>query len=178
MEFPQQLALVNSFASSVDVDTKQDDFDSTARFGRWLAAQGIAVGREPTAAELELATGLRDALRAELHGHHGTGDPGARSRLDSYASRVPLRAAFGAGPASLAGAGEGIEKMLGDVIAEIVLAEREGTWPRVKICREDTCQAVFFDQSKNQSKTWCSMGVCGNRNKTRSYRSRQRVAGS
>jgi predicted RNA-binding Zn ribbon-like protein len=60
------------------------------------------------------------------------------------------------------------------VLAAMVIAEREGSWHRLKICREDTCQWVFFDRSKNQSKTWCSMRVCGNRNKTRSYRSRQR----
>jgi len=171
--FPQELALVQAFATAIDVD-------SPARFGRWLTANGYPVEHEPTAAELALATGLRDALRAELEAHHdaGAGDPDARSRLDSYASRVPLRAAFGAGPAGLAGAGEGVAKVLGDVIAQVVLAERAGSWARVKICREDTCQAVFFDQSKNQSKTWCSMGICGNRNKTRSYRSRQRQAES
>ncbi|MFI7544479.1 CGNR zinc finger domain-containing protein [Actinoplanes sp. NPDC049599] len=35
------------------------------------------------------------------------------------------------------------------------------------------CRSVFYDRSKNGSKTWCSMEVCGNRNKTRSYRRRQ-----
>jgi predicted RNA-binding Zn ribbon-like protein len=85
-----------------------------------------------------------------------------------------LRAAFGAGPATLEPAGTGAGVMLGRVLAAMVLAEREGTWERVKICREDTCQVAFFDRSKNHSKTWCSMGVCGNRNKTRSYRSRRR----
>jgi predicted RNA-binding Zn ribbon-like protein len=175
-DFPEQLRLVKSFASSVDAETGQDDLDSPAQFGRWLAAHGFPIEREPTAAELAFAAGLRDALRAELRTHHGDEPGDVRARLNSYASRVPLRAGFGAGPATLVPAGEGIEAMLGEVVAAMVLAERDGSWPRVKICREDTCQVVFFDQSKNQSKTWCSMGVCGNRNKTRSYRSRQRVA--
>jgi len=56
-----------------------------------------------------------------------------------------------------------------------VLADRDGSWRRVKICREDTCQWVFYDQSKNSAKQWCSMRVCGNRNKTRAYRARQRA---
>jgi predicted RNA-binding Zn ribbon-like protein len=176
---PQQLALFVSFGNSIDIDSGQDDFDSPDRFGRWLAAHGFEFGREPTAAELEFATVMRDAIRAELHAHHdGGSDPDARARLDSYAGRLPLRAAFGDGPATLVAAGEGVEQMLGEVVAQMVLAERDGTWSRLKICREDTCQWVFFDQSKNQSKTWCSMGTCGNRNKTRSYRSRRRAAGT
>jgi len=177
--FPQQLELVKSFGNSIDIDAQQDEFDSPARFGRWLAAHGFGLEREPAAAELEFAIGMREAIRAELQAHHdGGGDPDARARLDSYAGRLPLRAAFGDGPATVVAAGEGVEKMLGEVVAQMVLAERDGTWSRVKICREDTCQYVFFDQSKNQSKTWCSMGTCGNRNKTRSYRSRQRASGT
>jgi hypothetical protein len=64
--------------------------------------------------------------------------------------------------------------MLGAVLGAMVLAEREGGWHRLKICREETCRRVFFDKSKNQSKTWCSMQACGNRSKTRTYRDRQR----
>jgi predicted RNA-binding Zn ribbon-like protein len=108
--------------------------------------------------------------------HHGDGDsPTARAKLDAYARMVPLRATFGAGPAALVPAGGGVAVMLGTVLAAIVIAEHEGTWERVKICREETCQVAFYDRSKNQSKTWCSMGICGNRNKTRSYRDRRRT---
>jgi predicted RNA-binding Zn ribbon-like protein len=173
-DLPAELRIVKSFADSVDVESAQDDFDSTARFGRWLVAHGFD-HPEPTADELALAIAMRGALRDELIGHHGGTDSGeARSRLDTYAERVPLRAAFGPGPATLVPVGAGVQEMLGRVLAAMVLAEHDGTWQRVKICREDTCQVVFFDRSKNQSKTWCSMGLCGNRNKTRSYRERRR----
>ena len=47
----------------------------------------------------------------------------------------------------------------------------DGTWRRLKACREDTCQWAFYDRSKNRSGTWCSMAVCGNRAKARAYRS-------
>jgi predicted RNA-binding Zn ribbon-like protein len=175
-DFPEQLRLVRSFANSVDVETAQDDLDSPERFGRWLVAHGFD---HPTPSEEErmLALGVRDALRGELMAHHGDGDTRtARAKLDAYARMVPLRAAFGEGPATLAPASGGVAGKLGAVLAAIVIAEHEGTWERVKICREETCQVAFYDRSKNQSKTWCSMGVCGNRNKTRTYRDRQRAA--
>jgi predicted RNA-binding Zn ribbon-like protein len=173
-DFPEPLRIVRSFANSVDVESAQDDLDSPVRFGRWLVAHGFD-HPAPTEEERVLALGIRDALREELMAHHGDGDlRTARARLDAYARMVPLRAAFGDGPAGLAPAGSGVATMLGTVLAAIVIAEREGTWERVKICREETCQVAFYDRSKNHSKTWCSMGVCGNRNKTRSYRDRQR----
>ena len=172
---PDELHLVESFANSLDVETAQDDLDSASRFGRWLTAHGFP-DIEPDDDELALATAVRDALRAELTVHHDRGFSGeARTRLDGYAARIPLRVAFRPdGPATLVPAGSGVVAMLGAVLAEMVLAEREGDWHRLKICPEETCRRVFFDRSKNQSKTWCSMRACGNRNKTRTYRGRQR----
>src|ERR687886_170562 len=38
--------------------------------------------------------------------------------------------------------------------------------------RFDVCHWVFYDRSRNRSSTWCAMSVCGNRTKTRRYRSR------
>ena len=176
LDIPPALHMVESFAHSADAESGADDFDSTARFGRWLAAHGYASAAEPDEDQLAFAVGFRAALWVELMAHHGGGDPdeSARAELDDYAASVALRAVFGDGPACLAGIGEGFERMMGDVVGEMVVAEREGSWRRLKICREDTCRAVYFDRSKNSSKTWCSMAICGNRNKTRSYRGRQR----
>ena len=38
---------------------------------------------------------------------------------------------------------------------------------RMKICAN--CQWLFLDKSKNRSRTWCDMTVCGNRVKARLY---------
>ena len=52
-------------------------------------------------------------------------------------------------------------------------AMADDTWPRLKACRKHSCQWAFYDQSKNRSRTWCSMKVCGNRTKARAYRERR-----
>ncbi len=175
-EGPGSLQVVESFANSVDVETGADDFDSTARFGAWLAAHGFP-GAEPSAAELELARGVREALRAELTAHHPGADatdaPDARTRLDALAARIPLRAGFGASPATVRPAADGALGLLGAVLAAVVLAERDGTWHRLKLCPADDCRWVYYDRSRNTSKAWCSMDGCGNRAKTRAYRGRR-----
>jgi predicted RNA-binding Zn ribbon-like protein len=43
---------------------------------------------------------------------------------------------------------------------------------RIKTCPGTNCGWKFVDQSKNQSRRWCDMGVCGNLAKARHYRAR------
>ena len=44
----------------------------------------------------------------------------------------------------------------------------------IKRCEEETCVLWFSDQTKSHSRRWCSMEVCGNRNKVAAYRARRR----
>ncbi|MBV8670321.1 MAG: CGNR zinc finger domain-containing protein, partial [Candidatus Eremiobacteraeota bacterium] len=46
----------------------------------------------------------------------------------------------------------------------------DGSWARLKVCRDDTCRWAFYDRSKNRSSCWCLMSVCGNRSKVRRHR--------
>jgi predicted RNA-binding Zn ribbon-like protein len=170
-DMPAELALVESFLNSLDTESGADDLDCIARYAAWLQAHD-----QPSAdlgdRDLADARALRDALRAAARAHHDGSD---QESFDALTRRIPLRARFGPEGIGLASAEAGARSVLGAVLAAVVLAERDGTWRRVKICREDTCQWAFYDQSKNSSKQWCSMRVCGNRNKTRSYRARQRA---
>jgi predicted RNA-binding Zn ribbon-like protein len=50
--------------------------------------------------------------------------------------------------------------------------------PRVRQCaRSEGCDWLFVDSSKNQSRRWCSMKLCGSRDKTRRYYQRKRGGG-
>jgi predicted RNA-binding Zn ribbon-like protein len=46
----------------------------------------------------------------------------------------------------------------------------------VRICASDNCDWLFLDTSKNHSRRWCDMKVCGNRAKARRYYGRQKLA--
>jgi predicted RNA-binding Zn ribbon-like protein len=43
----------------------------------------------------------------------------------------------------------------------------------IRRCASSTCQWLFLDTSKNHTRRWCDMKVCGNRNKARRFHLRQ-----
>jgi predicted RNA-binding Zn ribbon-like protein len=45
---------------------------------------------------------------------------------------------------------------------------------RVRECEAETCRWLFMDHSKNQSRRWCDMKVCGNREKAKRFHGRNR----
>jgi predicted RNA-binding Zn ribbon-like protein len=45
---------------------------------------------------------------------------------------------------------------------------------RLRSCQCDTCRWLFLDTSKNHSRRWCDMQVCGNRMKARRFQARGR----
>lgn len=40
-------------------------------------------------------------------------------------------------------------------------------------CASSTCRWLFLDTSKNHSRRWCDMAICGNRTKVRRFQARQ-----
>jgi len=47
-------------------------------------------------------------------------------------------------------------------------------WRRVRICRN--CDWLFVDRSRNASRLWCDMSVCGNRQKAKRHYERRKAA--
>lgn len=43
-------------------------------------------------------------------------------------------------------------------------------------CAARDCDWLFLDQSRNGSRRWCDMTVCGNREKARRFQRRARAA--
>lgn len=50
----------------------------------------------------------------------------------------------------------------------------EADLSRIKQCRGNHCGWLFFDNTKNKSRQWCDMSVCGNRAKASALRARMR----
>lgn len=55
--------------------------------------------------------------------------------------------------------------------AELLTSDR---LPRVRECGGDHCGWLFLDETKNRSRRWCEMSVCGNRAKARRHYDRLR----
>jgi predicted RNA-binding Zn ribbon-like protein len=59
---------------------------------------------------------------------------------------------------------------IGRATGRLVLSARLG---RVRSCAASDCGWWFMDDSKNHSRRWCDMKICGNREKIKRFRSRQ-----
>jgi predicted RNA-binding Zn ribbon-like protein len=151
---PEPLAEVQRFLNSVDLEHDVDWLPD------WLEERGLG-------GELERARALREALRSLALGNNGAAlDPVALELVNSAAARLPLQ--LGTDGRLHVGAGDG---PLEGIVATAYGAMLDGSWSRLKACRN--CCWSFYDYSPNRSATWCSMQLCGNRKKTRAYRSRR-----
>jgi predicted RNA-binding Zn ribbon-like protein len=174
---PGQLEIVRSFVNSVDLEDEIEELGSPRALATWLAAHDLAGGEtRVTRADLDRAIGLREALRAVLLSHNGgpNAPAGAVSTLDDAArrARVQLRFREGVGTVLEPDAG-GVDGALGRLLAIVHASIADGSWNRLKACREDSCEWAFYDHTKNRSGAWCNMGVCGNRAKARAFRERR-----
>jgi predicted RNA-binding Zn ribbon-like protein len=164
--------LVRSFANTVDAEDGIDRLATAGDFRDWLRERKLEGGDRPVpAADLDLARDLRRVLRSEMASHHDTGeDPAARAALDRMAEALPVRVVPSSG--GLEPVADGPRGALTRVLASTHNLVRAGVWQRLKICPNDDCAWAFYDESRNRSRRWCSMRVCGNREKVRAYRDR------
>jgi predicted RNA-binding Zn ribbon-like protein len=163
---PGRLELVRRFVNTVDHEHGREVLHSPARLEALLVELGlIEAGTPVTEANLERALELREGLRRlALANNEGAADTILEAelvvRLDGRSGVLepPRHTADGA---------------LADLVGIVYTAMADGTWSRLKACRRDVCQWLFYDRSRNLSAVWCQMAVCGNRTKTKAYRARR-----
>ena len=180
---PGELAIVQAFVNTLDIEEQTEELASAAGLQRWLSAAGLPAG-PVTRADLAAAIELREALRGVLRGHvrpasgHTAGPDAAglaeaAARLDDIAARLPAGlAAQPDGQVRVTAPGTGASAALTRLLLIAAQAALTGTWDRLKVCSADDCQWAFYDRSPTRSGCWCSMQVCGSRAKARAYRSR------
>ena len=174
---PGALEEVRSFLSIHDhVQGDPDSLPpSTLSLEAWLRTSG-AIASSDSLDERDLRWGLdvRAALKAKVQENMGTPDAGASQVLDDAARKAGVRVSFADPDRPLRTDEQGVRGAIGRILAAAFLAELDGTWHRLRECADATCTSVFYDRSKNHSSKWCSMASCGNRNKVRRFRERER----
>jgi len=172
---PDRLALIQEFVNSVELPDGVDELGSAETAASWLCAHD-AVTASLSPGDVQRLVDTREALRDLLEAHtRDTVRAAAVVRLQALlgqASLVPVLSVTGASLAS--SQHRGVDGFLGAVSAAIVEASIKGTWARLKVCRQDSCRWAFYDRSKNGCACWCSMRVCGSREKARAYRARRK----
>jgi predicted RNA-binding Zn ribbon-like protein len=171
---PGPLRLVQRFVNTVDLEGGPELLPDAAALREWLVSDRLLdAGARVTRADHRRAIALREAIRELAAAHAGHDhDPGAAEIVNAAARRAGLHPVLGA-TTRLEPAAGGVDAALGRIVAAIHAAVAEGTWPRLKACDRHACRWAYDDRSKNRSGHWCSMAVCGSREKNRrAYRRR------
>ena len=173
---PGGLALMQRFVNTRNYLSGGDLLADAEQATAWLTGHGLLGASERIGErERERLVEFREALRSLLSVNNGI--PGADAQaLNKFLATVDFRVQSGSdGRLGLESAPDGgqVERVVGRLIAEAVRAEAEGRWGRLKACSNEECRWAFYDASKNRSGRWCTMQVCGVRQKMRAYRERK-----
>lgn len=172
---PEPLVLVQDLVNTVDLEEQRDVLQGPHDLSTFCADHGLP-GLRFDPAGLDQVLTLREAVRDVCQAHAGV-DVSAQSlgQLDRLLTDAPLTLAMSAdGSAAIRpaqGLG-GVPALVAQIAADIATASAEGTWPRLKACAADTCRWVYYDRSPAGRSRWCTMSLCGARNKMRKYRAR------
>lgn len=172
---PGALEIVQAFLNSADLEDGREDFDSLEGLRTWIVSHALApLSISLTDEDRVRAVAFREGIRDRLVAHSGdAAADGWADRREREFDAIPLSFTFPEGDEpTLLPQGTGIEAVFSQLAANIYTASVDGTWQRLKICRNDVCRWAFYDASRNRSGVWCSMAVCGSRVKARSYRRR------
>lgn len=178
---PAGAELIEQFVNTNELDEPDGELLKDPRaLGAWLSEHDLLpAGAAVSDDDLARALRVREALRSLLLANNGAPlDAAAVTTLNDAAGESHLRVSFSPrGAAELVPDEANVPGALSRMLAVAYTAMADESWKRLKACRLDDCQWAFYDHSKNRSRTWCSMKVCGNRAKARAYRERQRGDG-
>ena len=173
---PAPLDVVQDFVNTEIPDWNRDDLGTPEALAEWLCGRGLigaddAVDGEAFVAARALRAALRELALANTLGEAPA--PDRRAAIDAALGAFPLVVRAGSDGPGIAPAGSGVQRGLAALVAVVAAARAGGAWERLKACRQETCGWLFYDSSRNRSSNWCSMKVCGGREKSRAYRHRR-----
>jgi predicted RNA-binding Zn ribbon-like protein len=175
-ETPEPLALIQAVVNTRYGRTRADDWQSPEQVRAWLIHHRLLARETPVLqGDQRRLIEVREALRGLLRGNNGKpADPEQVETLNHIAKHAPLIVHFRQdGSAKLVPDIEGVDGVISLLLGIVFVAMADGTWTRLKVCRNERCQKAFYDSSRNHSGTWCAMAKCGSRVKARTYRQRQ-----
>jgi predicted RNA-binding Zn ribbon-like protein len=184
---PAELALLYDFVNTLDerrfvengiTHTGGDEIETPRLLESWMRERGLLhrtehVDARHHRAALELRKALRDFLLNRPDDRHQARE--AALQLTAASRQFPLMLAVSDEGAVALSPVPGASA-LGSVLGQMIGLAETDRLARLKTCPSDECHWIFFDRSKPANRHWCSSFRCGNRQKTRAYRVRQREA--
>ncbi|HEX4205188.1 MAG TPA: CGNR zinc finger domain-containing protein [Ktedonobacteraceae bacterium] len=175
---PKPLALVQALVNTQYGQARHEHTELTnpEQLRAWLVAHSLLADGTPVMeGDFRRVLLLREALRSLLRANNETEMLASQVEvLNRLASNAPFTVRFHHdGLPTLEPDIAGVDGAIARLVGIVFTAMTDGTWVRLKACRNDRCQKAFYDTSKNRSGAWCSMAGCGSRLKARAYRHRR-----
>jgi predicted RNA-binding Zn ribbon-like protein len=141
---------------------------------RWFAAAGLGSTGQPSAAQLQKARDLREAVYVLARARIDTKPLPAPAvalvnRFARQADAVPQLNRKGRAAAIYAEVETGLSTVARDAIA--LLSSPDAA--RLKECALTPCAVLFVDASRAGHRLWCDTASCGNRARVRRHRARR-----
>ncbi|NGN69527.1 CGNR zinc finger domain-containing protein [Streptomyces sp. A7024] len=155
----------------MDGDHVADLLDSTEGLAVWLASPPVAAQLPGPAPRADAATldALHRARAALAKLVDDPADPAGRRDLNTVLSHARVRHVLDPeGPATRPEA-DAPAWLPAWAAAENYLRLLEDRPDRIRPCAGPTCILHFYDVSKNGTRRWCSMAICGNRSKAKGH---------
>jgi len=178
---PGSLALVQDFLNTIpagrprgtdllaELPAAQEWLDGA--LVAWAATRALPVGCVVLA---EADLGKLRRLRARLIDVIRAGEGGAAQGDRPLAASATTTLRLGAdGAIEVLPFGQGGQHLISHLLMEMYDAQLRDTWRRLKTCSDPRCAAAFFDRSRNNSRIWHDVGVCGNAANLRAHRARR-----
>ncbi len=174
---PGQLAFIQALVNTQYGQARRAhrDVSNPEQLRCWLVEQHLLADGVPVSeGDFRRIIQVREALRSFLRRNTDSDDTSFQvEMLNTLASNAPLTVRFRReGLPTLEPDIPGVDGVIASLVGMVFTAMIDGTWGRLKVCRNERCQEAFYDTSKNGSGVWCSMTVCGSRAKARLYRQR------
>ena len=141
----------------------------------WAGDAGLPAAGLPSDSELVDARVLREAIyraaRSVIDGHAITTVD--RKVINHAATTaVPVPRLTASGTSELVAPADTFTPILAMVARDAidVLSRGDG---RLRLCADERCSLVFYDESRPGQRRWCATARCGNRANTQAYRARQ-----
>jgi predicted RNA-binding Zn ribbon-like protein len=170
-----EIDLIVDFVNTRDVEEGTDSIAEPAQLVEWIAERTGEHLPELEATDVQRLRGLRESIRGLMHANNGAPvEESDLKPLREAAERSRFRLSFDSeGGLELTPARADLSGFEASLLLALEHLQCHEVWPRLKACTEDDCQWAFYDTTRNRSRTWCSMDVCGNREKTKRYRQRK-----
>ncbi|MFJ9031977.1 CGNR zinc finger domain-containing protein [Streptomyces sp. NPDC102274] len=173
---------IRDYAPDLLADREAAERWLTGAAGEWARVHGLgspdcALSPSDPRALRDLRDSFERLLTTTVPASGTDPAPGAASRPAPSPGRgVTVRLAPDErGQVQLLPVGRGRGWLESALWSETLLAQRAGTWPRLKICRNGECRSAFYDTSRNNSGVWHDVRICGNAVNLRASRQRKRI---